>query len=325
VHGWLERRYQRGCMRASAGAVHVAMTADGVPHVSGVTRCGSGWACPVCAPVVRQRRSERLEVALHNALEDGLEVWFATLTLPHDRGDPLAELLDALGDSWRSLLAGRAGQSFRSTWGVLGHFRAVDVTWSARAGWHPHYHVGFVVDRRAHERGALFGAALVERWITELARVTGRKASPAAQRCDQARDVRSVAEYAMKVDGGWSLSSELARTDLKVSEAGATPWALAIAASDGEEHGVALHAEYLAATHGRSWLRWSPGLRARLRAEDDGTDEEDATGDESGEIVVELLLTPAQWWGLVRAGKVGALFAQLWSTRARVHDPPSPG
>lgn len=83
-------------------------------HFSGIEKCGSVWACPVCAATIRRGRSLEIQQAVEKHLEEvpgGL--LFMTLTARHRKNQRLADTLDAvLGGATRLLQGERwAGES----------------------------------------------------------------------------------------------------------------------------------------------------------------------------------------------------------------------
>jgi hypothetical protein len=105
----------------------------------GVLRCGRQHSCPVCG---ERRCAQRAAELTRMMREDfGGPGWrMITLTLRHRAGQPLVELIDALMRAWRRTRSTRAVRDiFRRK--VSATARALEVTWSARNGWHPHIHL----------------------------------------------------------------------------------------------------------------------------------------------------------------------------------------
>lgn len=151
---------------------------------SGLTTCGSVWACPVCAAKIARRRADELGQVLSWATNNRHGICMVTLTMRHHTGDTLARCWDAATEGWsrvtsgaawagetqarfeerladqdrrmaEALSEGRAISRFRQLrrrvgilerYGVLGFARALEVTHGPK-GWHVHLHV-VVVTRR---------------------------------------------------------------------------------------------------------------------------------------------------------------------------------
>jgi hypothetical protein len=74
-----------------------------------------------------------------------------TLTLPHDFGQPLTELLDTVRQSFSILVSGRRWQEDKTRFGLMHWVRAHDVTVGPN-GWHPHLHIVLLGSRRLSSR-----------------------------------------------------------------------------------------------------------------------------------------------------------------------------
>lgn len=105
----------RACGRVSrseGGAVGARCEAGQVGF-SGLTHCGSVWACPVCAARVARERAMELSEVLSWAVCEGHTVAMVTLTLRHQKGDRLRTTWDAMSAAWSDVTSGRfwAGES----------------------------------------------------------------------------------------------------------------------------------------------------------------------------------------------------------------------
>lgn len=136
-----------------------------VAGYSGVTLCGSVWACPRCSAVVAQRRAEEISRAVAACHARGGSVYLMTLTLRHRRGDALTDLFKAISMGWSKVVESQQwkGVSARTKlkggrtvftpavlgdverFGIAGRVRSTEATVSAPGsgghGWHLHFHV----------------------------------------------------------------------------------------------------------------------------------------------------------------------------------------
>jgi len=332
-HAWLRKFSKRvgatQCMTSGAAGseVEVSVTASGATHVSGIRRCGSPHSCPVCAPVVRERRSAQIDVILKRALDDGYHLVFLTATIQHSIGWALADTLEALQKSWTSGFGGRAAQWRTHLPGpglrgepferhdYVGQIRALDFTHSSVNGWHPHIHavLFFHPDTTAEDRAdwllarrTAYRKALQRRGYHSAANSVGWHWS----------DVTStdgLSDYAAKVTGGWGAALELARGDMKTSRhiAGVTPFdLLRSAALDGDLDDAELFSEYEAATNGRRAI--SVGRRIK---ELFGTGIKDLDADDSAlaesapdtDVVYVKSFRPAFWNYTLARGRTAYL------------------
>jgi hypothetical protein len=123
-----------------------------------------------------------------------------------------------------------------------------------------------------------------------------------------------LGEYLTKVEGGWSTGLELARGDVKRGKRGGiTPFELlADFAATGDLESRRLWLEYEAATFGKRWLRWTPGLRARLLGtEVEETDEQLAASEGVDLALVRWLVEAGEFRRHVRRGTTGLYLDQV--------------
>lgn len=252
---------------------------DGTAHWSGVERCASIWACPVCAAVVRAERAAEIQQAVERHQKAGGSLVFVTLTMKHSVSDELAVTLNAAIKAWQNLLQNSAWQKFRDRYGVVGYVRAVEITHGAN-GWHPHIHALFFVDKPLSEADAKhWHAAMFDRWSRYVFKHGG--GMPNALRGVDVRpaddDGTVVAQYLSKVQESegkrQKIGQELARADMKSGRGrqGRMPFELLDSTT---QRDAALWVEYVEATKGRRAITWSRGLRERLDLGEERTDEQ---------------------------------------------------
>lgn len=80
---------------------------EGVAHFQNVQLCASVHSCPVCGPRIRQERAREIDRIITWALEAGHGIYFLTNTVPHDQGDALEPMLEAVADSFSFCHEGR--------------------------------------------------------------------------------------------------------------------------------------------------------------------------------------------------------------------------
>jgi len=284
-------------------------------HVSGIHRCGSGWSCACCAPVVRQRRAGEIDQGINAWLSNGGGAEFATLTCSHAIHDALEPRLAAMAGALRTLLKGSAWDRFKDRLGYVGSIRAIEVTWGDENGWHPHNHVALLFERPLtdQERHDLW-RWLHNRWSAVLL-AKGLGSITEAHGVDLRQVTGEVlGEYLTKVDGGWSTGLELARGDVKRGKRGGiTPFELlADFAATGDVDSRRRWLEYEEATFGKRWLRWTPGLRALLLPTDvEESDEQLAASEGVDLALVRWLVEAAEFRRHVRRGTTGLLLDEV--------------
>ncbi|MEU9457159.1 hypothetical protein [Streptomyces sp. NPDC048277] len=73
---------------------------DGSAGFSGVSTCGSAWACPRCSAKISAARFEEVRAILEWARKQGYTCGLLTLTMQHKKSDPLADLLEGQLAAW---------------------------------------------------------------------------------------------------------------------------------------------------------------------------------------------------------------------------------
>jgi hypothetical protein len=230
----------------------------------------------------------------------GANVHMLTLTVPHQRGDVLVELLEQQSKALKRFWNDRETMAVLAEMGYVGLVRAREVTHGRKRarnnGWHPHFHIllftGVGVDLVKFDKSQLrdWRVRLYLRWSKACAYAgLGEPSFEHGLRLD---DGTHAASYASK----WGLEDEMTKGHTKKGkDDGETPFDLlrAVLADSTDKQAAALFREFAAAYKGHRQLYWSKGLKARYAVEE-ATDEEVAERTEEG---AELLgqLTPDQW------------------------------
>ena len=267
-------------------------------YYANIQTCGSPWACPVCAAKIRQRRCEEIRDVVTGHLGAGGAAYMALFTLPHDQGDRLEALLEAVKAGWVDGIKSGAWQTDRRNAGIEGYVRSLEVT-HGPSGWHPHYHVLLLTEsvlstaeRRKLER------RLHGRWADVMESEGYRRPRRGLCRVEPVRDSEAVGRYvgeAVTVPGEGrprSVSLELTRHDLKEGRETETrtgrhrtPWEVLRDFSEtGDCDDLSLWREYEGATQGERSIVFSQGLRSRYEVAEK-TDEELAEEEQDGEAV----------------------------------------
>ncbi|MFE3029369.1 protein rep [Nocardia tengchongensis] len=262
----------------------------------GLESCGRIWLCPVCAAKIRVRRGDQIAEGVARHLDNGGSAWFVTVTLPHEKGDALKDSFEVLTKAWRYVKNGRAYQDDKDRFGILGDIKAVEVT-HGQNGWHPHAHILVLTSRGLEfDEMCAWAARLDARWAKGLARNGWPSGKPGVRMTlIPVEKGKGIAAYVAKVQEK-GLGNEIARADMKDATSGnRTPFQiLADFGNGGLADDLELWWEFEAATAGKSAIRWSPGLWAKLMPDEEfGTEEEIAAEDEGGQTIA--VLTPWTW------------------------------
>jgi len=124
-------------------------------------RCQSPSACVVCSARIAKGRGEWLSELFGKADQRGERVSMLTLTIRHNRTQPLAELLTKMEQAYTNIQATQAFKDLRGRYGAK-FVRVLEVTWG-KNGWHPHFHIAIL-----HKQGVdfeLYRSELQDTWI----------------------------------------------------------------------------------------------------------------------------------------------------------------
>lgn len=255
-------------------------------HFSGVIRCGSIWACPVCSGVIRSGRSAEVTTAAQRwEAEHGGSFLFITFTVRHKLGDSLTRTFDAVIKAFTSLVTGNPWKRFRDRCGIIGQIKTVEVTFSWDNGWHAHLHVLFFTKRVLSGKELSAGTGwLLARWQKFVVKHGGRCPNEHGVDVRRIQNGEVVGAYLTKLQDHhtkkprkFTVGNEMARIDLKHGHLDSlVPFKLldidAMEPDEAEANKLAW-LEYVASTRGRRAVVWSRGLKELLGV-DERTDED---------------------------------------------------
>ena len=263
---------------------------DDSAFYSGLTACGSVWACPVCAAKVQQQRRDEIAQAMEWAKSEGLQAVMVTFTHSHKVTEALDGQLESQADALRRFRSGKAWQKFKSRIGFRGMVRTLEVTYG-RNGWHPHTHELWFVD--ADVQPADVKIFVQNRWLSCCQRAglvpQGKEADHLFHSTNFHFDADS-SDYLAKQDddSNWSAAEEMSLSSMKKGGKTVHPFALLQWASEGDRRASALFLEYMQAMHGKRQIHWSKGLKA-LVGVDVLTDEQAAEQEHEDAKTVAVL------------------------------------
>lgn len=295
---------------------------------AGIIACGSVWACPICAAKIERKRAGEIDLAMAWVYKEvqgnerrgaaamrvnNTQAMMLTFTFPHSRDDALADLLDRFNKALRQLRSGKAWKNFKESVGYRGLIRATEIT-LGQNGWHPHTHELWIMDQGIDAETVK--ERIQARWLRLLEKhgfIHAGDEKTIAHAKRHALDVKAevhAGEYLQKLSKedtspealGISRTRgnhELARASTKVGRSkGLSAFQILRLAGEGSAFHWDKWVEYLAATHGKSRLFWSRGLKKLVGIQQDKTDEELAT--EQTERADLLGLLTHKEWRLIR-------------------------
>lgn len=244
-------------------------------HYTNVQRCGSVWACPVCAKQITEIRREEIKTAVENFrkinCEKGADIKLLTLTFSHHIGMPLSGLLASLKKAVAKFYAHRTFKEFTARCSIVGKVRSFEVTYGEN-GWHPHFHI-LLLSHDVDDLAFKHTQSLSKLWIKCC--VDSGLNAPSSKHGLDVRDGEYAEEYVAK----WGIDYEMTKGHTKKGkEGGFTPFdLLQLSFENNPTYGgrtpSSLFAEYVVSTKGFRQLVWQRGLKALLLIEE-LTDEE---------------------------------------------------
>ena len=110
-------------------------------HYGGLVHCGNIWTCPPCAVKVSADRAKDVRTISKEAMEQGINQGFVTLTVHHARYHTAKELKDLVANTWREIKMTKKYKKAVKQYGHVGSIRALEVTINYQTGYHPHLHI----------------------------------------------------------------------------------------------------------------------------------------------------------------------------------------
>lgn len=264
--------------------------------------CRSLLVCPDCAAEFGGHLREAVKTATERLLAAGYYCFMLTLTAQHGRKTDLVEMGTKFNKAKRWMAQHRLWRGIKSDLGILGQFSALEVTDDApeapeavQTGFHWHQHL-LVFYKPAHEFRGWFTektASGFERRIKRLwqkalrrfgldcdfehgakltlPRKTGidrLQASGAGFAGADPASAKAAAEYVAK-GLTWELTGSAVATKQGRKGQRVTMWEILRRISEGETGLAGRYGQYMRAVKGRSFLRWSQGLKAFCGLPDD--------------------------------------------------------
>ena len=209
--GWTQVASQGG---AKLMMVDPGNDQDARAFWQGLHKCGGTWNCPVCTHAKAEKARISLNLGLAAARRLGLSPVMMTLTARHDRDMSLSDFWGALGQAerelkksepWKLLCGKPTKKNPHRPMRRGGFAKAIEVTRSDEAGWHPHAHIICLLDL-SEELAIAAVETLRDEWLHQLNRVGLDGTSAAARR--HAFDVQGAAEAGNYV-AKWGAAEEM--------------------------------------------------------------------------------------------------------------------
>lgn len=269
--------------------VNLCASKDRNIFFNGIANCGGYWRCPVCAFKIAEEKKRFLMDLILAHQQKGGSIGFLTLTVRHNRLQPLRKPLNTLLENYRAFQRTSVFQRERKSMGFLGQVKTLELTYSQSNGWHPHLHILYFYDNE--------NVKDIEKWqkqvLKEWAKYKDNKGLVKAQNQQVLKpDHKLLAEYLAKYD----IVKEMTKGQLKSSK-GLTPFtALAkLSCEDYDSHEqkrllYGVYSEYVEQTQGKHYVNISNSLRKLYPEifENEKTDEEIVNEVEIDEILLQI-------------------------------------
>lgn len=224
-------------------------------HYGNLITCGSVWTCPVCSARISEQRRQELKLAMTNWRKQVGSVYLLTLTNPHYCGDNLKQLLEGQKKALKYLWCDRKPKEMLNKLGKEGHIIATEVTYGDN-GFHPHYHILLFMRHTVNIDGLRSFLALQWQNCCKKAGLP----IPSIEHGVDLQDGTFALDYVSK----WGLEDEMTKGHTKKGRKGSlTPFDLLRQSVEMPEYGK-LFQVFANAFKGKTQLRWSKGLKARL-------------------------------------------------------------
>lgn len=219
-----------------------------------------------CAEQIFRQRREEIEKAF--TWEKQKSMSFVTLTNPHTIKDYFPQLMTRMQKALSEYRSGRAWKEFKEKYGFIGEIRTLEVTFSKKAGFHPHYHSVYLWDHELTKKETKeIETFIKKRWhhickkhgfLTTEKKRRGHKIHGAVIKTG-ADPVRK--EYLSKTEI-WELASTTSKTPRRTDSIGS--WELQrLATEEKDPYYIDKWSEYMIAMRARIAIWWSQGLKEK--------------------------------------------------------------
>lgn len=265
------------------GQVEIKRGSEGV-HVGGIATCKSVWLCPVCNLRISAERGD----LIRQTQDKGFYMVMMHLTVQHNQGEKLENLLGALKAAARDLKTGDFWTRLKKEFGIIAYITAYEITYGEN-GWHPHVHMVIYFDGAPDLED--LNQKLVGRWKHVVEKV-GRYASKDHGLKITKTDAEQGADYVTK------FRSNLAYEMTGQYNKGKTFWELV------QQGKRKLVLEYASATYRLKTLTWSHHAKKVLDIK-----ENDIQDDEQDLEVLAVI--PNKVWNVIRSHALQGFVLEL--------------
>lgn len=133
------------CQREREDYVPVYMTESGAVRAK-IHTCGKAWTCPICAAKIAVRRNLEVHTILDKARSNGMTAIMITLTIPHDKNQPLLYLSELNQKAYLHLFNSDDIKELKKYYKWFGTIKTMETQMDGKSGWHNHFHVVLIFE-----------------------------------------------------------------------------------------------------------------------------------------------------------------------------------
>lgn len=294
----------KGGINTSRPSVDVMKSKNERFSYRGLFTCGNIWQCSVCASKISEKRRIELNQALKVSDEKGLTVIHGAFTAPHHLGESLHDLIGQMCHAKRLMQNRKPWMRLSKMLGMIGHIRALEVTFSWDNGWHVHFHVLLFLKHKFRPETRKADLMNVQNMIYEM----WKSACETAGLKPPSREHGVILnDHADDYVGKWGSEHEMTKAHIKKGHMGGmTPFQFLDEYGAGDDRFKAIFLEYAKEFKGKKQLVWSRGLREYLEIDPEMTDEEISNFEDPDDEPFAKI-SPEIWIEVAKREKMGEL------------------
>lgn len=286
--------------------------------ITNVQSCGSWCACAVCYERLALSKGLEIQKAIQWAKSKGYICVMIAFTASHSNDMSLKFVDDGLAKAIGLFLGGRAWTKIKKDLGIVHYIMNRDTTYGNKHGYHPHRHGLFFIDPAKTVKPEMEGemnAVLTDRWLHSLS-LAGLTATRKHGLYISAHDNASetyLTKLGLTADAQGNLSYEMTSSKNKKS---LHIWDILMLAEMGSLKHEMLFIEYVKHYSGKTWIRWSNGLRDEVDAFEMPVIESETP--EEFDRMIKWLEIGSYWWDVVNMSNAQS---RIIDVSARTRDP----
>lgn len=129
----------------------------GSTSFTNVQSCGLKWLCPVCLEREAQEQRKFVQELIIFMQKHGYYAHMLTFTTRHKKFDKLDDLIKGMKAARKRFFGDRSNlKFFKESMDYVGHITALEIKYSNKNGWHPHFHT-VLFTKQPYSEAELYG------------------------------------------------------------------------------------------------------------------------------------------------------------------------